>query len=292
MSKKMQALRIDDKAEKGCLVRIGVLIDAIINAQRGTANAPGSVSRKANINNRNKPKLLTGSSENIFNGASVSVNPTSSSANLLHHEAQIDTDSNFSNPTEKQFFTGTTNFKGLTTATQYFIRIRPVTKDGQVGDWAALDSITTTGATSTADFDGDSLGNTVLSKSFTFITSAEDMFCASAGGMQFLKSSDSGAGNPSPDATLTELDYRDRRNSTVQETVTFSGIASTSLDSAPVGDAESIQTVVRYNPIIFFNLMQAATGATFPVSYTFDVQISVESGAFASSTFDTVWVQF
>lgn len=292
MSKKMQALRIDDKAEKGQLVRIGTLIDAIVNAQRGTANAPGSVTRHANIDNRNKPKLLTGSSENIFNGASVSVDPTSSSANLLHHEAQIDTDPNFSNPTTKQFFTGTTNFKGLATATQYFIRIRPVTKDGQVGDWADLDSILTTGATSTADFDGASLGATDTSKSFTFLSSAEDMFNATAGGMRFFKSTDFGIPNEAPTATLTEIAFRDRRGSTVQETITLPGIASTPLDVTPVGNNDSDQKVVRYNPLIFFTLMQAASGAAFPVDYTFDVQVSVQGAGYTLSTGDTVWVRF
>jgi len=285
MAAKMQGMPVEDKTEKALMVRIGTLIDAIVAAQRGSSNAAGGVSRKANINNLKKPKLLTGSSENIFNGATVSINASSSSANLSHYEAQIDSDPNFSDPTNREIFTTNTTFKGLTQDTEYHIRVRPITKDGQIGDWALLDSILTEGTTTAADIDGDSLGAVVLSKSFSFDTSAQDIFCASNGGIQIITV----AGQQAPAASSTAIQIRSRRAGTVIETIDLPGMTPTPAATAAL---DSDITLTRYAPLIFFNLMGPADGATFPASYTFDVQISIAGAAFASSTYDTTWVLF
>lgn len=302
MAQKMQSLRIDNPSEKAQYVRIGTLIDAIVAAQRGTGNAPGSLQRKSNVNNLKKPALLTGSTENIFNGASVKIEPTSTAVNLSHYEAQIDSDPSFSNPTSKEIFTTSTTFKGLATSTAYHIRIRPITKNGQIGNWANLDSILTTGTTQAADFDGDSLGVTVLSKTFTFNSSTQDMFCASAGGLQTISAIIPVTGSgiiSNRAASETEYDFIARRNVTAVESVSLLGVAPTVVDGDGSGsgagshpNAANQMILRRYNPLIFFNLMQAASGASFPVDYTFDVQISIAGAAFASSTFDTIWVQF
>lgn len=279
MASKMAGLRIEDKTEKALMVRIGVLIDAIVSAQRGSSNAAGGVNRKANVNNLKKPKLLLGSTENIFNGAAVSIDPSDSAANLSHYEVQIDSDPNFSDPTSKETFTTNTTFKGLTQDTEYSIRVRPVTKDGQIGDWALLDIVTTTGETTVADIDGDSLGATVLSKSFEFTNSAQDIFAASNGGIYFFDNVTTAAAN--------EVQIRSRRAGTVLETVTMPGITPTNATTT-----DATLDVYRVAPIVFFNLAGPADGASFPVSYTFDVQISQGGGAFASSTQDTTWVLF
>lgn len=279
MAQKFQGLRMENTQEKALMVRIGTLIDAIVEAQRGSSNAAGGISRKANVNNLKKPKLLTGATENIFNGAQVNIDVSNSAANLSHYEAQIDSDPNFSDPTNREVFTSGTTFKGLTADTEYSIRIRPVTKDGQIGDWATLDTILTTGSTVAADIDGDSLGATVLSKSFSFDTGAQDMFCGSNGGIRTF----SGVAS----AALCEQQIRSRRASTVIETITLPGVTPT---QATVTDGTI--TLQRNAPIIFFNLMGPADGASFPASYTFDVQISLAGAAFASSTKDTTWVLF
>lgn len=284
MASTMQSMQVENKTEKALMVRIGTLIDAIVEAQRGSSNAAGGVNRKANVNNLKKPKLLTGTSENVFNGASVNINASSSSANLSHYEAQIDSDPSFSAPTEREIFTTGTTFKGLAQDTEYHIRVRPVTKNGQVGDWALLDSILTEGATTAADIDGDSLGAVVLSKSFTFDTSAQDIFCASNGGIQIIAVT----GQQAPAASATDIQIRSRRAGTVIETIDLPGMTPTPAASTKTSDI----TLTRYAPIVFFNLMGPADGASFPVSYTFDVQISLAGAAFASSTKDTTWVLF
>lgn len=302
MAVKMMGLRIDDKTEKGLLVRIGTLIDAIVTAQRGQSNAAGSLSRKANVTNLKKPLPLTGSTQNIFNGASVTINPTDTAGNLSHYEAQISDDPNFSDPTAKEIFTTGTTFKGLISATTYHIRIRPITKNGQIGDWALLDSITTTGQTIDADFDGTFGGGTATSKTFTFSSTAQDMFNASALGLRYIQVFDPNAPpGVSPIRALaadTEMAVRARRiNSlavaTVMETVDYPGVDAT---ENPVmsngGGTFSDMVLVRYNPIIFFNLMQADTADTLPADYTFDVQVNIANAGWVASTQDTVWVRF
>lgn len=302
MAKRMQNLKVDNKDQKGLLVRIGTLIDAIVASQRGTANAPGSLQRKANINNLKKPNPLDGSTENIFNGASVKIEPSSSAANLSHYEAQIDSDANFSDPTSKEIFTTSTTFKGLDSATEYHIRIRPITKDGQVGDWALLDSILTTGQTSGADFDGTSLAASAVSKTFTFSGTTQDMFNATSGGLQTIVAA-LGTGVLSltdvfnNTASQTEYDFIARRSGVAVEAVVLQGILTTPVDanaisSASPPNAGNQMTLRRYNPLIFFDLIQPDPAATFPVNYTFDVQVQIAGGGFTTSTQDTVWVQF
>lgn len=305
MASKMAGLRIDNKAEKSLLVRIGTLVDAIVTAQRGPSNAPNSLQRKANVNNLKKPAKLVGSTENIFNGASVKITPSSTAANLSHYEAQIDTDSNFSDPTSKELFTTGTTFKGLIASTEYHIRIRPITKNGQIGDWAQLDSITTTGETQSADFDGDSGGLTVLSKSFTFESATQDIFCCSNGGeTNVLSAAPIPAGDSSgvirnDTETETDVSYRDRRIGTstaVQEVIILEGVAPTIVSTfsgkSSIESAYSNMQVIRFRPIIFFNLMEADANDLFPTTYTFDVQVDLAGAGFNSSTQDTTWVQF
>lgn len=296
VARRMMQIRMEDKSEKGLLVRIGTLVDAIVSAQRGSSNAPGSIQRKANIDNLKKPKPLTGSTENIFNGASIHIEPTDSSVNLSHYEVQVDSDPHFSNPAIKEIFTTGTTFKGLTNSTTYNIRIRPITKNGQIGDWADLDSITTTTANVSADFDGKNLGAQDISKSFTFNSSAQEVFCGTNTGpqsftMQSFK--DVNGQVASIPITDSEVIVESLRGTDVVEAVLLEGIAPTTLTvNSPQADSTVNFTFRRMPALVFFDLIDAATGATFPTSYTFTVKISLQGAAFTVHTGDTVWVEF
>lgn len=287
VARMMQNLRVDDKAEKGLMVRIGTLIDAIVEAQRGVANA-GQVTRRANINNLKKPKPLTGSTENIFNAASVTIDPSDSAANLSHHEVQIDSNENFRDPTTKTVFGNSTTFKGLLGGSVYNIRVRPVTKDGQVGDWSVLDQVSTTTGNTSADFDGDKLGATVESKNFTISNAAQQFFCSSALGFRQI---DTGFNFETDTDSETDMAIKDRiGNSGVYtdiETIDFPGVSvynvSTSYNNQMV--------LTRMNPIVFFTLITPSVGS-YPATRTLDVQFSSGGGDYANSTKDTVWVEF
>ena len=282
----MQSLRIEDKTEKGLLVRIGVLIDAIVEAQRGLAN-PGQGSRRANVNNLKKPNRLTGSTENLFNAVSVNINPSNSAANLSHHEVQIDSNENFRDPTQKNVFGTSTTFKGLLEGGLYNIRIRPVTKDGQVGDWTILDPVSTTESTTVADLDGAKLGEVAVSKNFTIGDATQEVFCSSALGFQYI---DTGNGGEDDLSDETAFALKDREGDagvyTDIETISFPGVAMAI--SSGFGNNEFL---TRMNPIVFFTLITPDV-ATFPDTRNYDVQISEASGAFGSHTEDTVWVEF
>src|SRR3990167_2498978 len=110
MAAQMQGLKITDKTEKALMVRVGTLIDALIEAQRGLGN-PGQGERRKDVNNLKKPKPVTGNTENLFNAASISLDASTSTANLSHQEVQIDANANFSDPEQKRVFANNVTFK-------------------------------------------------------------------------------------------------------------------------------------------------------------------------------------
>lgn len=292
MASEFQTLRMKDKTEKALMVRIGALIDAIINVQRGLAN-PGQGSRRRNADNLKKPKPATGSTENVFNAVSVNLDPPSSAANLSHQEIQIDTNDNFSNPTQKQAFSNSTTFKGLLEGTVYNVRARFVTKDGQVSDWSTLDQVVTTRSTSVADIDGDGLGNQVESKDFTISNNSQEVFCGSALG--FTNIVETVTSTTAPNTTATQSKIKDRIGisavySDVEE-ITMPGIERSTMTFTNDGQAYSRMTVKRNNPIVFFTLIDPGV-VSFPATRTFDVQRADAAAAYARSTKDTVWVEF
>jgi hypothetical protein len=297
IAQRMQRLRISDPSEKGLLVRIGTLVDAIVTSQRGSSNAPGSIQRKANVNNLKKPQPLTGSTENIFNGASVTIDPTNSSVNLSHYEVQVDSDPHFANPTIKEVFTTGTVLKGLDQGTTYNLRIRPITKNGQIGDWAILNPVTTTPASVSADFDGANLGEADVSKSFTFTNSAQQVYCGSNLGAQLFALNSITTGLAGQVASIpigsTEVIAEILRNSTVVEAILFEGIAPNSVTDNGTGAQATLDfRFTRQYPLVFFDLIDPETDVTFPTSYTFTVKVSIAGGAFTTNTGDTTWVQF
>lgn len=294
---RMANLRIPDASEKGLLVRIGTLVDAIVTAQRGSSNAPGSIQRKANVNNIKKPKTLKGSTENIFNGAAITIAPTDSSVNLSHYEVQLDSDPHFANPTIKEIFTTGCTIKGLDAGTTYGVRIRPITKNGQVGDWANLDSVTTTPASVAADFDGASLGEQDISKVFTFTNSAQQIYCGSNLGAVSFTPQGGPTSNKGDVASIpissTELIAEALRNTDVVEAILFEGVAPTTVTQDRVGVFSQVNlTFVRQFPAVFFDLIDPASGVIFPTTYTFTVKVSLAGAAFNVNTGDTTWVQF
>ena len=292
MSAKMQGLRISDPSEKALMVRLGTLIDAIVEAQRGKAN-PGEGIRRANINNLKKAKKATGTTENLFNAVSVKLNSTTTSSNLSHQEVQIALSPSFNDPIQKQVFSNSAVFKGLVENGTYSVRARLVTKDGQVNDWAVLDSVRTSPGTVAADLDGTYLGTIAESKQFTIVNSGKQFFCSSSFGFTSVVDSVTTTTTPSTTATQSKIKWRIGASyvySDVEE-ITFQGIprTATTLNSPFLGLSK--MTVRRNNPIIFFTLL-TPTIASYPAVRTLDVQRADGNAAYAASTKDTVWVEF
>ena len=185
MASHMQGMKIKDRSEKGLMVRLGTLIDAVQNAQRGHANAGAGLDRRSIALNGKRPPLVYGETENVFNGASVTIDPIRSAAGLSTYEIQIDEDPNFSNPTTKVAFNKNIIFKGLTRGVTYNLRVRGITKGGQAGPWNILDPVLTTvsAGETTADIDGYVENEIRSSKDFNFIYSNEKVFAIASFGL-------------------------------------------------------------------------------------------------------------
>jgi hypothetical protein len=140
----MQSLQLSDRAEKGILVRVGTVIDGIINAQRGHSNAGARLDPRKTENSLKKPPKVVGSSENIFNGAAITIDAIKSSSNLSNYEVQIADNVGFADATTKVTFNKSMIFKGLAAGTTYYIRVRGLTKTGEVGSWTRLANVVTT----------------------------------------------------------------------------------------------------------------------------------------------------
>ena len=186
MTSYMQGMKIKDKSEKGLLVRIGTLIDAVQNVQRGHANAAAGLDRRSIAINGKRPPKVVATTENVFNGASVTIDPIQTAAGLSSYEIQIDLDPNFSDPETKVAFNKNIIFKGLARGETYNLRARGITKNGQAGPWTVLDPVTTTPSTeeTTADFDGYLENEGRASKTFNFIYQNERIFTMANFGLQ------------------------------------------------------------------------------------------------------------
>jgi hypothetical protein len=181
----LQGLKIKDKSEKALMVRLGTLLDAVINNQRGLANAGTKMSRRSQAINAKRPAKIVGTTENVFNGVAVTIDPVKSTTGLATYEIQIDSNRNFSNPTTKEVFSTNVVFKGLTAGAIYYIRARVITKSGQAGPWTLFDSVTTTpsaGLTS-ADFTGSLYGETPEVHTFNFVYFSESIFAGTNFGL-------------------------------------------------------------------------------------------------------------
>src|SRR3990167_4120232 len=139
MATYFQSLNGMDKNEKALMVRMGVLIDAIVESERGMSNI-GSASKRELDGSQ---KTTEGEVNNVLRSVQVNLDPTDSK-NLSHYEIQTDTDSNFSDPTSYQSFKTDLNIKGLTSDQNYSISVRSITKDGLASFWNTLGTVLVT----------------------------------------------------------------------------------------------------------------------------------------------------
>lgn len=269
VAKYMSGLKVQDRAEKQLMVRIGTLIDAIVAAQRGSNNAGSNLDRKALQTNLSTPPRVTGSTQNIFNGISVNLDPVTDPSNLSHYEVQIDTDNTFSDPTTKIAFNTDMTFKGLTSETDYFVRARALSKNGIVSDWLDLDSIRT-GATpgiNTSSIDGTLDGEQGVSEVFHFNSDAEDVFVVSNFGLRQQE------GDFYLSVTM---------DGAIQEKLILEG---PELSTAPITYADETMTLIRYWPMAFFTLIEPADAPSDHFFSVIDPQDELTTSA-------VVWVKF
>lgn len=136
MAQYMKNMNGVSKEEKALLIRMGVLVDAIIESERGMSNIGSAAKRELD----QAQEQVEGTVTNVLRSAQINLEATDSK-NLSHYEVQTDTDSNFSDPTSYQSFKTDLNIKGLTTDQNYSVRVRSITKDGLSSLWGSLGSI-------------------------------------------------------------------------------------------------------------------------------------------------------
>lgn len=234
---------MDDQNEKGLMVRIGTLIDAIISAQRGTNNAGATLDKKTVTSNRSTPPTVTGTTKNIFDGISVSLDPSNDPSNLSNYEVQVDSDPAFSDPTTKSAFSTDMTFKGLTAETDYHVRARALSKDGVVTDWFGLDTVATgqSPGVNTSDIDGTLNNEQRASKTFRFDNDAEDVFIVS------------NFGNPTLTYAAEPFYLSSFMGESLQETISLDGKEQS---SSPVSYNPDGIFTVRFWPLAFFSLIE------------------------------------
>ena len=267
MTSYMQGMKIKDKSEKGLMVRIGTLIDAVTNVQRGHANAAAGLDRRSLAVNGKRPPRVVATTENVFNGASVTIDPIKTAAGLSAYEVQIDIDADFSDPTIKVSFNKNIIFKGLERGETYNLRVRGITKGGQAGPWSILDPVTTTPSleATTADFDGYVEDEARASKSFNFIYQNERIFTMASFGLQEFTEGGGGGGEGGPDTwtgTIIASELSDDVISAYFSTIFAGGYLKTpelTADTSGVTYAPTYGSVIRYWPIMMFPLFDVTT---------------------------------
>lgn len=254
----LQGLKIKDKSEKALMVRLGTLLDAVINSQRGLANAGTKMSRRSQAINAKRPAKIVGATENVFNGVAVTIDPVKSTTGLATYEIQIDSNRNFSDPTTKEVFSTNVVFKGLTAGAIYYIRARVITKEGQAGPWALFDSVTTTpsaGLTS-ADFTGSLYGETPEVHTFNFVYFSESIFAGTNFGLyEFQEGHDSGDTDTWSGADV-DAEFNSARftalSQNIERQILISPLLTT--DTSNVTWTNKIGEIIRYWPIALFPL--------------------------------------
>lgn len=280
----MSGLNIKDKTEKSLMVRMGTLIDATINAQRGLANPSALLNRRSKRVSLKTPPIIRGTTENIFNGLSVVIAAIKEAKSVSSYEIEVDSDPNFSDPVSKITFNRNSIFKGLDAGKTYNTRIRTITKTGEVSKWSILDPVTITVSegSASADFDGTLEDEPKLSKVFSFNYFSEDIFVASNFGVfQFenggirptdedpTNSTDWDADGPYDCKTISIIDATlaipDNDNFEIGKATLTSPLLTADTSNVTY---ETIGQIVRYTPIMFFPLFNPSTGTNAQFGFT------------------------
>jgi len=282
MASYMHGMKIQDKSEKGLMVRIGTLIDAVTNVQRGHANAASGLNRRSLAINGKRPPRVAAVTENVFNGAAVTIDPIQTAAGLSNYEIQIDSDPNFSNPTTKIAFNKNVIFKGLERGITYNLRARGLTKGGSAGPWTNLDPVVTTPSAgeTTADFDGTLGDEGRISKDFNFVYHSEQLFCMTNFGLEWVAAGgfidDSGEIEWTGDIANWTVILRDNYIATQAGTNLFSGTLTApdlTEDTSGVTYADRFGEIIRYWPIMIFPLFDMPAF----IQFIFDVSGNIIS---------------
>lgn len=146
---KLRSIRGMDKDELQLFLRIGNLIDATVQAQRGLANVGDQQSRTPADGIPVPANLAV---TNALDGIDINFDAVEFN-NFAHYEIQIDISSVFSNPLTKKAFSNKFVVRGLD-AGVFFVRVRVVDRTGKVGEFSDSESVTigTPGFDDDADF--------------------------------------------------------------------------------------------------------------------------------------------
>ena len=269
MATYFQSLNGMDKNEKALMVRMGVLIDAIVESERGMSNI-GSASKRELDGSQ---KTTEGEVNNVLRSVQVNLDPTDSK-NLSHYEIQTDTDSNFSDPTSYQSFKTDLNIKGLTSDQNYSIRVRSITKDGLASFWNTLGTVLVTAFR--AILQSTTKGTAATSGTVTFPASGLELW---SGALFFVDSfANASTSNDNSSSLTLEVD------TVTQQIITIRGynttVATQFLDQRKLG-----------TPVFFDIVTGLASGDhTFEILETYvsaGITITTET-----STEPAVWVVF
>lgn len=254
MAQHFGKMAIPNTSEKALLIRIGTLIDALIQTQRGLSNV-GAVTRRKFENRANV--AVTGTAANVFGAAQVCITPTDSD-NLSHYEIQYDTDSNYSAPTSIDTFGTEVNIKGLTAGTTYSLRVRPVNKIGEVGAWTNLGDVAIAAPPEAIDGDGNAFLSNAESKSFAFPDTDQQLSAVCGTPIRFFDAPISGS--PLYHPGEFDIDFRSRdADDNLLEEISFPGHTQNSVGL----------TVIHNKAVIFFTLL---INQDDPESYKFKLQ--------------------
>jgi len=238
---------------------------------------------------------VSAETENVFNGASVTIDAIRSAAGLSTYEVQIDSDPNFGNPTTKVAFNKNIIFKGLERGVTYNLRVRGITKGGQAGPWTVLDPVITTASAgeTTADIDGYLEDEARASKSFDFIYQSEKIFTIANFGLQHFAEGGGGGGEGGSDFWLGTTIQTDLYDDVIS--IYFGASFATGYlvtpglteDTSGVTYAPTFGEVIRYWPIMMFPLFDINTfletvdpdalNFVFPIPVPYSTSLNVQT---------------
>jgi hypothetical protein len=269
MATYFQSLNGLETEEKALMIRMGVLIDAIVESERGMSNIGSAERRELDA----AQKTPEGEVNNVLRSVQINLDPTDSK-NLSHYEVQTDTDSNFSDPTSFQSFKTDLNIKGLTTDQNYSVRVRSITKAGLVSLWNTLGTVLVTAFR--AILQSTAKGTSASSGTMNFPASGLELW---SGGLFFVDNFANASTSNDNSASLTL--YVD---AIAEQTITLRGYNTTT--STQFLDQKKLGT-----PVFFDTVTGLASG-----DHTFLIEESYISGGTIRTTETSVepaiWIVF